>query len=174
MKNKKCFKCGEVKPLNKFYKHPQMGDGHLNKCIDCTKKDTATRTQYLLATDPNYIEKERERGRDKFKRLYRESPKPYKRMTKFNNSFEERYPEKYKAHILSQRVEMGRGLLKHHWSYREEDAKDIIPLTKEDHYLIHRYIIYDPERMMYSNIDNILLVSKQKHLEYFQKIKETK
>jgi len=33
--------CGIVKELNLFYKHKQMGDGHLNKCIECTKKDTA-------------------------------------------------------------------------------------------------------------------------------------
>lgn len=38
---KKCFKCGIAKELNLFYKHKQMGDGHLNKCIECTKKDTA-------------------------------------------------------------------------------------------------------------------------------------
>lgn len=37
---KRCFKCGVVKPIADFYKHPQMKDGHLNKCKECTRADT--------------------------------------------------------------------------------------------------------------------------------------
>jgi hypothetical protein len=36
---KECFKCKVELPLDQFYKHPKMKDGHVNKCIECNKAD---------------------------------------------------------------------------------------------------------------------------------------
>jgi hypothetical protein len=70
---RRCFKCGETKPLDDFYRHPMMADGHLNKCAECTKADVrssrAARLEYYQAYDrarnkqPERVEARRERAK---------------------------------------------------------------------------------------------------------------
>lgn len=38
-RSKTCFKCNKTLPLEEFYKHFAMSDGHLGKCKACTKND---------------------------------------------------------------------------------------------------------------------------------------
>lgn len=56
---KRCFRCGRVLALDEFYRHPQMTDGHLGKCKDCTKADASNNYR---ARKPERMEYERERN----------------------------------------------------------------------------------------------------------------
>lgn len=143
---KKCFKCGETKQMSEFYIHKNMKDGHLNKCKDCTRKDTSENA-ILKSKDPEWVEKERERQRKKALRLYY------------------CYPEKGAAIRATRSMNKDKSFHYHHWSYRKEHWKDVIKLTPDDHRLLHIHIIYDHERMMFRNTNSILLDNKQSHID---------
>jgi len=149
-----------------------MGDGHLNKCISCTKLDVASRLKEK-AKDPLFKEKERKRGRDKFHRLYKGlstgSPKA-------KSDYKKRYPEKISAHWAAESIENESSELeKHHWSYLKIHWMDIIFLLKHHHKKAHRFIVYDQERMMYRRFDtNELLDTKEKHESFIKMCIQTK
>lgn len=148
---KVCFKCNKEKVITDFYKHKRMADGHLNKCSSCCKKEAKEREE-KLRQNPEWVEKERERGREKYYRLgYREKHKPtYEQRKLAMKRYAEKYPEKINAKVKSNRLKPKiKGNHLHHWSYNEEHYKDVIELSVQDHNTIHRHIIYDQERMMY-------------------------
>jgi hypothetical protein len=63
---KECRQCHALLPINKFYKHPQMGDGHLNKCITCVVK-RVTRHRDLNLERIRAYDRERAKSRPRFK-----------------------------------------------------------------------------------------------------------
>lgn len=171
---KKCFKCEIEKPLTEYYKHPKTKDKHLNKCKDCTKKDSLLLYNKNMENE-EWNKKERDRTIERTVRLnYRErfKPPPEKKDEAINKS-NEKYPEKYKAKIASQRLKKEfENTQMHHWSYNEEDFKDCIELSVADHNLLHRFLIYDQESFYYKDLEGNLLDTKEKHLEYWYRIIE--
>lgn len=93
---KKCFKCGQEKERTEFYKHPQMGDGLLGKCKECTKKDTAER-ELIKSMDPEWVASERKRHREKSLRARLAG-----KISKCSTSARKRWREKNKHKIKAQ------------------------------------------------------------------------
>jgi hypothetical protein len=67
---KRCFKCHLVLPLDAFYRHPMMGDGHLGKCKECAKRDV---TENRRKRAEQYSEYDRRRYQEPTRRAYMQS-----------------------------------------------------------------------------------------------------
>jgi hypothetical protein len=83
---KPCIQCGRLLPLERFYVHPQMADGHLNKCKECCIE--YARRRRIDAPDA-VRENDRRRSRSLRRRQWRSRFEPLQR---------QRHPEKYRAH----------------------------------------------------------------------------
>lgn len=169
--NKTCIRCEESKPIGSYYKHKQMADGHLNKCIDCCKREAQAREE-KLRNDPDWVEMDRARGREKYHRLnYKSRTNDAEVRARAIANYKNRFPEKYEAKIASHCIKCPDGHHNHHWSYNAEHYKDVIQLPMQLHYLIHRFIQYDQERRMYRRCDNMeLLDTKDAHIAYINEI----
>lgn len=147
-----------------------MADGHFNVCKECVKKNVRKRADKLSA-DPSWVQKERNRGREKYHRLYGYKPVDTRKKKKTIEKYNGKYPEKEKAQIASQYIKPPEGHHGHHWSYKKEHWKDIIFLPISLHYKAHRFMRYSQEHKMYFTLSGTLLDTREKHEQYIQSIK---
>jgi len=102
---KTCFKCKINKPLSAYYPHPQMGDGYLNKCKECTKKDaTEVRNrslEYYRAYDRKRADlPKRIKKRKEVAERWKKDPKLRKITNERSREWREKNTIKRAAHII--------------------------------------------------------------------------
>jgi len=139
---KTCFKCKTEKPLGEFYRHPQMKDGRLNKCKECTKRDVSSnyedRREY-------YAEYERKRF---------QQPKRKAAAMEYQRKRRDANPEKYRASYLTSNAVRDGRLIKqpcevcgekkaqaHHDDYSK--PLDVRWLCRKHHLGVHGKQSYD-------------------------------
>jgi L-rhamnose mutarotase len=156
---KVCFKCKKEKTLENFYKHKQMSLGVVNKCKECNKNDV--RLNYLKKSENlDFIVKERERSKEKYHRLnYKEKQKDWDKNKNWKNkSIYKTLRSKFKDVPDSHHL--------HHWNYNDEFLEDVIVIERFNHRRAHNFIFLDLELKIYRTIDNDLLDTKEKHINY--------
>jgi len=83
---KVCKRCNLKKPLADYYRHPMMGDGHLNFCKECTKERVTRHRAANIKRIRKYdVERHQQPKRKRYSR---------QRVTEWRKQ----NPEKYRAH----------------------------------------------------------------------------
>ena len=163
--SKVCINCGSEKEINDFYKHNKMSDGYLNKCKTCCKDQAIKRTR-ILSKDNEWVLKQRKRSVDKYHRLnYKDKQKknelvyPWKKENKYKGLrkwYESRYG------LLDPLIEL------HHWSYKDENLRDVILLNRSTHKRLHSKLEICLIEKCFKIKGGPMLDTKEKHEEFIR------
>lgn len=109
---KVCKKCGLEKPIEEFYVHKQMNDGHLNFCKECVKGRTHKYRQDNLEKIRNY-DRNRPNAKERAKKeseSIKSDKRRYNRMLEFKKQWNKENKYKKNAHNEVQKA-IKKGLL---------------------------------------------------------------
>ena len=146
---KTCFECHQTKPLDDFYKHPRMVDGHLGKCKECAKTDTQLnyRKNFAYYKEYNYIRSQTPERRSRGIQYYKDHPGKVKER---RQNYNEKYPERYAVRRIVRDAIQDKRLIKkpckkcgviekvhgHHENYSK--PLDVVWLCPAHHSALHR------------------------------------
>ena len=154
---KVCFKCHTEKPITEFYKHKKMSLGVVNKCKECNKLDVK-KDYYRKSENENWVEKERERGREKYKRLnYKERQKELNKDKFWKHG-------KYKN--LHKKLKAPKGFELHHWNYNLDFIEDVFLLSRKQHGQAHIYLKLNESLLIFQDLNGNLLDTREKHFNF--------
>lgn len=158
-KTKLCKRCMRELPITDFYLNKKKKDGHHDYCKDCDKE--IMRNSYIIKSkNPAYLESERIRCREKYKRLYKgkktetakTKEKLYSSLRNAKRDFDVTVSSDYELH---------------HWNYNITNS--VIMLEKRLHHRLHANITFDMSEGIYY-CKNDKLDTLEKHLSVIENI----
>lgn len=156
METQVCSKCGMEKPISEFYKNKKY---FIKKCKDCIKQEVKERYR-IHSTDEKWMEKQRKRGREKFKRLgYKGRFKSTRTICLAGANASKR---------LRAKGFDTKGKEAHHWNYNFPRSVFLVPRTI--HRLIHKYMTVNYNDKYCYTTDGTKLETEHQAEEYFNGI----
>jgi len=167
-----CKKCGKTLPLSAFYTHITCVNGHVGQCKECFRIYKKERYA-VLRLNPRWFEQEAKRKRETQRGTdWKNIPPTYEQQKESRIKYRKQFPEKYHAAIACQQLVREKGFVLHHWSYNTDHQKDVISMNTRQHGLVHRFMLYDQERMMYRRMDGTLIDSREAAIAYYATLKD--
>lgn len=153
-----CKVCLDKKSSDDFY------DSNLSTCKKCIIVKSKLQTAIKTST-PEGLKKERERHRDKYRRLgYKEQQKEWDKDKPWKDS------NTYKGLRKKHHRDLPREFELHHWNYNDEYLLDVFILNIKDHKNLHNSLFLNLEKRIFYLEDGTELDTKEKHLEYINKL----
>ena len=139
-----------VEKSSEFYKNDRT-------CKEC-RKEVLKKRYHEKSKDPNWVESERKRHREKYHRLnYKEKQlewdkeKVWKKTSAYKN--------------LSRDLKIPKGIHAHHWNYANDKLRDVVLMDDKDHKAFHQLIELDIEKRIFKIKETgEYLDSRNKHL----------